>query len=226
MKKFIRLIKLYICDTILSGDKMKKIMFMLILLCIFITNVNALSSYSINIPNTFTSTKENYYEKETETDKTSIYIFTTDNKEGLNINNYNDKSLENANYVEKIKEDFKPLNKSHSVDASDIKLDYINNYKAIVLNITSSIELDSKNRSMVYQRQYVTSSKNYIYYVTISSTNNNYLDSDELSNILSTFKINDELLKKTYDLKKYYIVLTALILLGPVIGFIFHKRKI
>lgn len=226
MKKFIRLIKLYICDTILSGDKMKKIMFMLILLCIFITNVNALSSYSINIPNTFTSTKENYYEKETETDKTSIYIFTTDNKEGLNINNYNDKSLENANYVEKIKEDFKPLNKSHSVDASDIKLDYINNYRAIVLNITSSIELDSKNRSMVYQRQYVTSSKNYIYYVTISSTNNNYLDSDELSNILSTFKINDELLKKTYDLKKYYIVLTALILLGPVIGFIFHKRKI
>lgn len=226
MKKFIRLIKLYICDTILSGDKMKKIMFMLILLCIFITNVNALSSYSINIPNTFTSTKENYYEKETETDKTSIYIFTTDNKEGLNINNYNDKSLENANYVEKIKEDFKPLNKSHSVDASDIKLDYINNYRAIVLNITSSIELDSKNRSMVYQRQYVTSSKNYIYYVTISSTNNNYLDSDELSNILSTFKINDELLKKTYDLKKYYIVLTALILLGPVIGFIFYKRKI
>ena len=79
---------------------------------------------------------------------------------------------------------------------------------------------------MVYQRQYVTSSKNYIYYVTISSTNKNYLDSDELNNILSTFKINDELLKKTYDLKKYYIALTALILLGPVIGFIFHKRKI
>ena len=208
MKKSIQLINFSIYDTILSGDKMRKIIFIIVLLCMFITNVNASSTYSINIPSTFTSTKENYYEKE------------------LNINNYNDKSLKKANYVEKLKKDFKPLNKSHSIDASDIKLGYINNYKAIILEVTSSIELDSKNRSMVYQRQYVTSSKNYIYYVTISSTNKNYLDSDELNNILSTFKINDELLKKTYDLKKYYIALTALILLGPVIGFIFHKRKI
>lgn len=226
MKKSIQLINFSIYDTILSGDKMRKIIFIIVLLCMFITNVNASSMYSINIPSTFTSTKENYYEKETETDKTSIYIFTTDNEKELNINNYNDKSLKKANYVEKLKKDFKPLNKSHSIDASDIKLGYINNYKAIILEVTSSIELDSKNRSMVYQRQYVTSSKNYIYYVTISSTNKNYLDSDELNNILSTFKINDELLKKTYDLKKYYIALTALVLLGPVIGFIFHKRKI
>ena len=78
----------------------------------------------------------------------------------------------------------------------------INKYHAVV------------SMDIVYQRQYITSSKNFIYYVTVSSSDEDSLDSEEIKNVLNSFKIKDELIERQPEYLKYYICLGGIVIFG------------
>lgn len=206
--------------------KFISILFFLILIFCF-TNVKAADYYEIKIPNSFKKEGNiNYYLKEENNQKISILIHTEKNSRNLNLNNYTEENIEDSRYIDKLKEEFNSLGYNINITSSNVYLTNINNYPMLVMDVISSYKLESESESIVYQRQYITSSKNYIYYITISSSNNKYLSSEESQEIISTFKIKDELLTKTNDIVLYYIVLSIIVVVGIGLGFMFSKKKI
>ena len=140
--------------------KFISILFFLILIFCF-TNVKAADYYEIKIPNSFKKEGDiNYYVKE------------ENNSRNLNLNNYTEENIEDSRYIDKLKEEFNSLGYNINITSSNVYLTNINNYPMLVMDVISSYKLESESESIVYQRQYITSSKNYIYYITISSSKN------------------------------------------------------
>ena len=191
-----------------------------------ITDVLSDSIYNIEVPSTFKKDEsKDYWQKEIDNEKISIMIYTTENKELLNLKNITEDDINNEKYLEVLKATFKKMGYKINFYSSDLKKTKLNNYDAIVVDVSSKYILESNTENIVYQRQYVLTSKNYIYYLIISSSDKSYLDKSELKNIINSFKINDELIAENGQIIKYYITLVSIITFGIVITVVFSKKK-
>lgn len=202
-------------------------LFIIVLLFIvLIPTVKANSPYTIEVPSTFKKDKNNaYWQKEVNNEKVSILIYTTNNDNELNLDNINDKDINNDEYINVLKNTFKQLGYKITSYSSNFQKTTLNSYPAIVIDIDSKYTLESNAENVVYQRQYMLTSKNNIYYIIISSSNKKYLENEEINSILTSFEINDELVNKNSEMTKYYITLTLIVSLGVVIAFVFSKKK-
>ena len=202
---------------------------MLLMLSIFIihvTNVEAKSTYDIKIPTSFKKDKnKDYWQKTINNETINILVHTDKNKDLLDLSNIDNNDINNERYLKQLKTTFKQL--GYNIDSYSTKLSKtnINNYPAIVMDVSSKYTLESNTENTVYQRQYILTSKNYVYYIICSSSNRKYLDNEEMFNILKTFKINDKLIDNKKEIIKYYVTLTCIIGLGVVITIIFSKKK-
>ena len=208
---------------------MKKIFISLFVFGLFfisVVNVYAYdtSNYKINIPNSYKKEKnKNLWSFETDDSLTKLSIVTLDNTSKLNINNMSSETLD-----EELLED---LNKSLSseekvnIKTSDLSLVKINGYNAIKLSIDSSVREEDDFVSTIYQTQYIFSSKNYLYYLIVSSSNKDNLISENINSIINSFTIKDELeVNNKKELKKYYITLGVIVLSGAIIMFMSKKK--
>ena len=113
-----------------------------------------------------------------------------------------------------MEKNFDSLDEAINLSNYSVTLDKISSYKAIKIDLKSSYKISDEKDSIVYQRQYITSSKNFIYYVTVSSSNEASLDSEEIKNVLNSFKIKDELIERQQEYLKYYICLGGIVIFG------------
>lgn len=208
---------------------MKRFMIVLCAVFLFFTGIiNVFAyhtlSYEINIPNSYEKEKnKDLWSFETENSLTTISIVTLDNTSKLNINKMSSETLD-----EDLLED---LNKSLSseekvnIKTSDLSLVKINGYNAIKLSIDSSVKGEDELVSTIYQTQYIFSSKNYLYYLIVSSSNKDNLISENINSIINSFTIKDELeVNNKKELKKYYITLGVIVLSGAIIMFMSKKK--
>ena len=166
---------------------------------------------------------KNLWRFETDDSLTKLSIVTLDNTSKLNINNMSSETLD-----EELLED---LNKSLSseekvnIKTSDLSLVKINGYNAIKLSIDSSVREEDDFVSTIYQTQYIFSSKNYLYYLIVSSSNKDNLISENINSIINSFTIKDELeVNNKKELKKYYITLGVIVLSGAIVMFMSKKK--
>lgn len=209
---------------------MKKVInfgFVVILFFVFsISNVFSSSVYSIEVPSTFKKDKsKDYWQRQVDNEKISILVYNTNNEKKLNIEKVRINDINKEQYLDVLKTTFKE--KGYKINSYSLDLDKtrLNDYPTIVMDVSSKYTLESKEESIVYQRQYILSSKNYVYYLIVSSSNKDYLDKEEIKNIVNSFKINDEMINKNKEMAKYYMVLTSIVALGIFITFVFSKKK-
>lgn len=197
---------------------MKKIILYLLMLFIFPASMNAVYAYDnnyydINIPNTFKkSDNENYWQKEDKNSSLNILIQIEENTNNLDIVSLNEDDLYKNEYIGELKEYFASFNSSIEISNYSITLDKISSYDAIKIDLESKNKISDEKSSLVYQNQYIMSSKNYVYYITISSSDKSNLNSEEVNEILKSFKIKDKLIEKKSELFKYYICLGIILL--------------
>lgn len=197
---------------------MKKIILYLLMLFIVPTSMNAgyaydNNYYDINIPNTFKkSDNENYWQKEDKNSSLNILIQIEENTNNLDIVSLNEDDLYKNEYIGELKEYFASFNSSIEISNYSITLDKISSYDAIKIDLESKNKISDEKLSLVYQNQYIMSSKNYVYYITISSSDKSNLNSEEVNEILKSFKIKDKLIEKKSELFKYYICLGIILL--------------
>lgn len=207
---------------------MKKIMCLVLMLILVISPAYAYdtNTYKIDIPNNFKKSENNdYWQSENENVSASILIYTEDNTNNLDISSFEKNDLDKSGYTKELKEKFNTLDESIIIDDYSLTLDKISSYKAIKIDLKSSSKISDEKNSIVYQRQYITSSKNLIYYITVSSSNEDSLNNEEIKNILNSFKIKDELIEKQQEYIKYYICLGGIIIFGIALLILSIKTK-
>jgi len=181
---------------------MKRILFILLFVILFPTiNVYGYqnSTYNINIPNTFIKSEEkDYWQYETDKMVSTILVIVEDNVDQVNLNNYDQENLL-GDYVKELENKIKESNKNTEIKFSSIDLKTINNYRALTIDLVSSYQLNNEVASRIYQRQYIFSSKNYIYYLTLSTSDQENLDSDMFDSIIKSFNIIDEMPQNKKD---------------------------
>lgn len=207
---------------------MKKIMCLVLMLILVISPAYAYdtNTYKIDMPNNFKKSENNdYWQSENENVSASILIYTEDNTNNLDISSFEKNDLDKSGYTKELKEKFNTLDESIIIDDYSLTLDKISSYKAIKIDLKSSSKISDEKNSIVYQRQYITSSKNLIYYITVSSSNEDSLNNEEIKNILNSFKIKDELIEKQQEYIKYYICLGGIIIFGIALLILSIKTK-
>ena len=195
---------------------MKKAIYLILMLVLSISPVYAYdtTTYRIDIPNNFKKSENNdYWQSEDEKVSANILIYTEDNTNNLDISSFEKADLDKNKYVKELEKNFGSLDETINLSDYSVTLDKISSYKAIKIDLKSSYKISDEKDSIVYQRQYITSSKNFIYYVTVSSSNEDSLDSEEIKNVLNSFKIKDELIERQQEYLKYYICLGGIVIL-------------
>lgn len=196
---------------------MKKAIYLILMLVLSISPVYAYdtTTYRIDIPNNFKKSENNdYWQSEDEKVSANILIYTEYNTNNLDISSFEKTDLDKNKYVKELEKNFGSLDEAINLSDYSVTLDKISSYKAIKIDLKSSYKISDEKNSIVYQRQYITSSKNFIYYVTVSSSNEASLDSEEIKNVLNSFKIKDELIERQQEYLKYYICLGGIVIFG------------
>ncbi len=209
---------------------MKKIMFfafttILILISFDFVKAYENSIYKIDIPDSYIKEKDNdIWKYNIEDNTTTISINVTDNKENINFENYNDNSINKDEYNKQIQEHLKEQYGDVEIKSSDIILTKINKHNSIKISVVSSYVDSGKYNSVVYQSQYILSSKKYIYNITVSSSDGNEINSNTVSNIINSFEFKDKAQKKDMTMVKFYLSISILFALC-LLFIALHKKK-
>lgn len=215
MNQLNKLIKYKISGIILTGDMMKKTLLLVLSLFSFIS-VYALetNSYRIDISNNFNKKSENYFEYE-DKEKDLLVTLSIDvdhNNDEIDIDKYALGLLKDNNYLETIKNMFTNYEGTKIEDYS-VDVVKIDNHNALKINLSSTnIPLENYS-SKVYQQQLVLSSKNYLYHIIITSNNKDELESENILNIIKSFKILDEDITYDNPYTNYYLSIALVIAL-------------
>lgn len=211
---------------------MRKIFIYIILICLTFSNslnVFAYSNekYEIDIPNGYTKDKTlDVWKCEKENNITTIAIQVVDNSSNMDINNMNQSMLDES-LTRKLNKNFEKYQNTMTIKTSLVELVNISTYKSIKMNVEATSKKDKEDfESHVYQTQYIMSSKKYLYYVVISSSKKEFLSTAEISNILNSFTIKDELeVHSKKEIKKYYMTLSVMVLSGFIIAFALKRTR-
>ncbi len=182
------------------------------------------SSYDIDIPNTYEKQNGSDVWQSKSTDKRvtiGIDVFKNDNK--LNFEDYNEDTIQKDEYVKELEEKFKNNKENITIKSSNVYFTELNSHKAIKMDVITTFN-DSNYNSDVYQSQYIVASKNHVYYILISSSDKDSLDSEEVMTIISSFNINDEKATKDVSVARYYLSIALVVTLG-IFVFVLTTRK-
>lgn len=191
--------------------------------CVFIISISLVYAYStdiydIDILDGFYKAENNdYWQKEGEDSSLSILIYTEKNKNNLDLSSYSEDDIDEEEYINALKRSLSDLGEDIQINTSSVKLVSVNNYPAIKMEVASSYKISDEANSDVYQLQYIFTSKNYVYHITVSSSAKENLSSSEVSSIINSFTIKDEQIKKQNDFTKYYITLGIIIVFGALV---------
>ena len=133
------------------------------------------------------------------------------------------KNLKKDKYISSIEKSLKKFNDSVVINSNSIDLIEINTHKLIKFDITSVSQDEYK--STVYQTQYISSSKNYVYYIVVSSSSKENLSSKEIKSIINSFTMKDEFFNHKEKMIKYYIIISSIGLLWIILYCVFRKKK-
>ena len=205
---------------------MKKLLvfFYVIIVILSFSTVKAYSTdtYEISIPDSYVKS-ENTWQLDKENEKVTIVINVDKNNNKLNFEDYNEEKLKEDQYIKELEDEFKNNNESITIKSSDISFTNLNNHKAIKMDIITDFK-DQNYNSNVYQTQYIVASKNYVYYILISSSSKEKLNSEEVNNIVDSLVIKDDKAKKDQSLTKHYLSI-GLIISMAVFIFVLSRRK-
>lgn len=208
---------------------MKKTLFIFFAFLIFFSfgNVNAYntSTYSIDIPSSFVKeSNKSIWQRNNKDEIISLIINVDENKSKLNFEDYSEEDLKKDKYINEIKEKINDIKNGISLKSSDLYFVNINDLKAIKMDITSSYTESNKYNSLVYQTQYIVASKNYVYYIVLSSSKKELLLSSEINNMINSFNVNDIKAKKDDSMTKYYLSIGIVVALA-FLTFVLYNRK-
>jgi len=193
---------------------MKKIMFLLILICLSM-NVKAYENdyFKINIPNNYKLEEKSKNTYKWIHNNDYIYIDVTDNKNKNDIKKYTQKDI--LSHKKYILESYKKSMKD-TVDILNIQIINRNNiyYIEYYLKINSKKTINYD----IYQKGRIYTSDNYVYNILINS------DKQQIDNkILDTFEYKDSYPKKL-DIKQYLLLFFILFLLILLLDYIISKK--
>ena len=156
---------------------MKKIiLYTISIFCIFVISIFSVYAYStdiydIDIPDGFYKAENNdYWQKEGEDSSLSILIYTEKNKNNLDLSSYSEDDIDEEEYINALKRSLSNLGEDIQINTSSVKMVSVNNCPAIKMEVASSYKISDEANSDVYQLQYIFTSKNYVYHLTISSS--------------------------------------------------------
>jgi len=204
---------------------MKKIncFIIIFLLILYIPIVFAYDStnYKIQIPKEYIKEKNKDVWVFKKDHITTISIQLINNISNIDINEMDGESIKEEKIIKQLNKNL--TDKELDIKSSGVSLVKVNDYKAIKIDIDSTLTNQEYN-SKIFQTQYILSSKNYLYYLVISSSNKDQLSSKKTNEIINSFTIKDELeANKEEEIKKYYIALSAIVVSSIIL--IFVKRK-
>lgn len=171
-------------------------MFMFPMLCI---NVSAYDceEYKIDIPE-----KYQYFSE----DSNALWINaeTADNILASVTANYSNANLQKATQedIDSIKREMTSMMQirmlvdstydSFSILSSEARLDKINNYDALIIDIVDKLSSENIGEMICYQRVYLFTTRNYIYNFAFTYTSEEVFNSGEMETIMNTFKAKDK----------------------------------
>ena len=208
---------------------MKKVV-MLIITLILINPITVFGyddkSYNISIPDTYQKDeKSNTWTKEDDKKSTTIIIEVENNSSNIDFSEYTNDKITKNKYLDQLKSSFVKLKDNVNISASNIEVVDINGFNAIKVNVNSSFKVEDKYDSSIYQTQYILASQNYIYYIIISSSDADNLNSTEIDSMVKSLQIKDELPKKDDSLTKYYLTLAIILSLGVLVLVCSRRKK-
>ena len=194
-------------------------------LCFVNAKAYSTDRYEIDIPNSYINDKEGSFSLKNNEKNTTIDIIVNKNINKIDVDSLNEDDLTKDKYLSTIENELKKTNNSLVINQYNLSLYKINNHNSILFEIQAVS--NNKYNSIVYQNQYITSSKNYIYFVVISSSNKDDLNSSEIKDIVNSFKMKDDFFNHKQKMKKYYIITAGIIIIW-IIAFtliIINKKK-
>lgn len=203
--------------------KIFKVLSIMIVSILILSNVMAYSndSYSIDVPTTYTvqnQSESDDYIMFVKDDATNINIYMRENTDETNIKDATESDMEEfvSSYINQIKSSY------------DINLDVLKKEKTTIngydaLFISTKWNSEDMYGYDIYQNQYILTSKNHIYTLTLTSNNSDEFNSQDVLNIKSSFTIKDELIKDDSGLLTGVFVGILIIVIASVI--IFRKLK-
>lgn len=208
---------------------MKKVV-MLIITLILINPITVFGyedkAYKISIPDTYQKDeKSNTWTKKDDKKSTTIIIEVENNSSNIDFSEYTNDKITKNKYLDQLKSSFVKLKDNVNISASNIEVVDINGFNAIKVNVNSSFKVEDKYDSSVYQTQYILASQKYIYYIIISSSDADNLNSTEIDSMVKSLQIKDELPKKDDSLTKYYLTLAIIVSLGVLVLVCSRRKK-
>lgn len=208
---------------------MKKVV-MLIITLILINPITVFGyedkTYKINIPGAYQKDeKSNTWTKKDDKKSTTIIIEVENNSSNIDFSEYTNDKITKNKYLDQLKSSFVKLKDNVNISASNIEVININGFNAIKVNVNSSFKVEDKYDSSIYQTQYILASQNYIYYIIISSSDADNLNSTEIDSMVKSLQIKDELPKKDDSLTKYYLTLAIIVSLGVLVLVCSRRKK-
>ncbi len=208
---------------------MKKVV-MLIITLILINPITVFGyedkAYKISIPDTYQKDeKSNTWTKEDDKKSTTIIIEVENNSSNIDFSEYTNDKITKNKYLDQLKSSFVKLKDNVNISASNIEVVDINGFNAIKVNVNSSFKVEDKYDSSIYQTQYILASQKYIYYIIISSSDADNLNSTEIDSMVKSLQIKDELPKKDDSLTKYYLTLAIIVSLGVLVLVCSRRKK-
>lgn len=208
---------------------MKKVV-MLIITLILINPITVFGyedkTYKINIPEAYQKDeKSNTWTKKDDKKSTTIIIEVENNSSNIDFSEYTNDKITKNKYLDQLKSSFIKLKDNVNISASNIEVININGFNAIKVNVNSSFKVEDKYDSSIYQTQYILASQNYIYYIIISSSDADNLNSTEIDSMVKSLQIKDELPKKDDSLTKYYLTLAIIVSLGVLVLVCSRRKK-
>lgn len=208
---------------------MKKVV-MLIITLILINPITVFGyedkTYKINIPEAYQKDeKSNTWTKKDDKKSTTIIIEVENNSSNIDFSEYTNDKITKNKYLDQLKSSFVKLKDNVNISASNIEVVDINGFNAIKVNVNSSFKVEDKYDSSIYQTQYILASQNYIYYIIISSSDADNLNSTEIDSMVKSLQIKDELPKKDDSLTKYYLTLAIIVSLGVLVLVCSRRKK-
>lgn len=183
-------------------------------------------AYKISIPDTYQKDeKSNTWTKEDDKKSTTIIIEVENNSSNIDFSEYTNDKITKNKYLDQLKSSFVKLKDNVNISASNIEVVDINGFNAIKVNVNSSFKVEDKYDSSIYQTQYILASQKYIYYIIISSSDADNLNSTEIDSMVKSLQIKDELPKKDDSLTKYYLTLAIIVSLGVLVLVCSRRKK-
>ena len=183
-------------------------------------------TYKINIPEAYQKDeKSNTWTKKDDKKSTTIIIEVENNSSNIDFSEYTNDKITKNKYLDQLKSSFVKLKDNVDISASNIEVININGFNAIKVNVNSSFKVEDKYDSSIYQTQYILASQNYIYYIIISSSDADNLNSTEIDSMVKSLQIKDELPKKDDSLTKYYLTLAIIVSLGVLVLVCSRRKK-